>query len=471
MRTVDVVVIGGGISGLSVAWWLRQQGIDVIVLEKEQVCGGNMKTVRENGWLIERGPTSALETTPLFATMFDALGIMGERVYANQLARKRYIVRNGKLHTIPMSPGQFLATDLLSLKGKLRLLKEPFVGKTERDESVAEFIQRRLGSEFLDYAVDPFVAGVYAGTPENLSIRAAFPKLFSLEERHGGLVKGIIRERKERRASQASPKGRAKLFTFKEGMATFPAALARSLGERVRTGCEICDVGCEGGGYNVIFTRDGEQTTTTARVVVLSAPAHAVARMIAGISPGVSERIDSISYPPVGEVFLGFRKDQIRHRLDGFGFLVPAKENRKILGTIWSSSLFEGRAPDGQVALTAFVGGARQPEILELDDDKLSKVVIEELRAILGIIGEPTFMSITRWKKAIPQYSVGYEKTLKSIEDFESQNPGAFICSNFRGGVAIGDCVVSSEKAAARILDHLNRTSEYAERRTVTSEP
>ena len=181
-----VIVIGGGISGLIAAWWLHKAGADVTILEKDSFVGGTMHTLHEDGWLIETGPNSALETTPLFNEMFEGLGIDTERLYADERSNKRYILRDGKLHPLPMSPQAFLASSLWTLGGKLRLLKEPFIGRADKEETIAEFVERRLGREFLDYAISPFVAGVYAGNPEQLSVRSAFPKLYALEENMAG---------------------------------------------------------------------------------------------------------------------------------------------------------------------------------------------------------------------------------------------------------------------------------------------
>ena len=188
----DVVIVGAGISGLTAAYYLARAGVRVVVLDPGDAPGGTMRTVRDGPWLVETGPTSALETTPLFGEMFEGLGITAERLYADPASDRRYILRNARLHPLPMSPGAFLASSLWSVRGKLRLLKEPFVGRARAEETIAEFVTRRLGQEFLDYAINPFVAGVYAGDPSRLSVRAAFPKLYALEERYGGLVRGMV---------------------------------------------------------------------------------------------------------------------------------------------------------------------------------------------------------------------------------------------------------------------------------------
>ncbi|MBI3765618.1 MAG: protoporphyrinogen oxidase, partial [Ignavibacteriales bacterium] len=212
-----IVIVGAGISGLCVAHWLKQRGFRVIVMEKDSEVGGTMKTLRDNEWLIETGPNSALETTPLFNQLLDELGITNQRLYANEASATRYVVRDGRLLPLPTSPIAFLTSTIWTLNGKLRLLKEPFIGRAPFEESVADFVRRRLGKEFLDYAINPFVAGVYAGDPEKLSIQSAFPKLYSLESTYGGLMKGAIKSRRERKQRKEFSKDRAKLFSFVDG--------------------------------------------------------------------------------------------------------------------------------------------------------------------------------------------------------------------------------------------------------------
>jgi len=457
-----VVIIGAGISGLTAAYWLKKQGFDVTVLEKESYAGGTMHTLREDGWLVEAGPNSALETTPLFAQLFDELGISGQVVYADARANKRYILRSGNLHPLPMNPISFIGSRLWSWKGKLRLLREPFIGRAEREESVAEFVERRLGREFLDYAINPFVAGVFAGNPEELSVRAAFPKLYVLEEKYGGLIKGMIRGRKERSQRAEKAKDRARLFSFVEGMQVFPSALAKFLGESLKVNCSVDRISSRTlppteshspvkGTYTIGYRERGSTGSIEADLLILSVPAYAAATLIEPMDPSLASDLASVYYPPVAEVYLGFERERVRHPLDGFGFLVPEKENRNILGTIWSSSLFPKRSPDGFVALTTFVGGARQPDFVGRSDEELQGIVLEDLRPLLGINGFPAYMKITRWERAIPQYRLGYQEVLRRVEQFESKHRGMYFCSNFRGGISVGDCVMS----AARLVDSI----------------
>jgi oxygen-dependent protoporphyrinogen oxidase len=467
MIRADVVVIGGGISGLSTAWWLQRAGVDVIVLEKEKDVGGTMKTLRQDGWLVELGPNSTLETTPLIGQILRETGIEGERRYADASGNKRYILRNGTLHALPMSPAAFFGSRLWTLPGKLRLLKEPFVGRAIVEESVADFVERRLGREFLDYAINPFVSGVYAGRPEKLSVRYAFPKLYALEERYGGLIRGMIGGRRERKKRAETAKDRARMFSFAGGMHTFPLGIAAKLGERVRTEVAVTGVehgaGTSGSGrFRVSFTSRGIADAFHASAVVLSTPSSGAAELLGRIAPDCALRVKQIYYPPVAEIFFGFRAEQVGCPLDGFGFLVPEREKRKILGTIWSSSLFEGRAPGGNVALTTFAGGARQPEVAALDDNELGETVLRELRDIMGIMGSPVFSRIIRWPRAIPQYEVGYGTVLSAIDETEQRVPGLFLCSNYRGGIAVGDCIMSGERTATRVQEFLSHNTSHS---------
>ena len=452
----DAVIVGAGISGLTVAWFLRRAGMSVAVLDPGDAPGGTMQTVTDGGWMVETGPNSALETTPLFGEMFEELGIAGERLYADAAADRRYIVRDSHLHPLPMSPGAFLRSSLWSMKGKLRLLKEPFVGRAAGEETVAQFVRRRLGDEFLEYAINPFVAGVYAGDPAALSVRAAFPKLYALEKRYGGLIRGTVLGARERKGRAEKAKDRARMLSFRRGMQTFPIALGRSIGDDLRLQCAATSVERksspgEGAGFIVRYRRGGEAGSIESPSVVIAVPAYIAANFVRPFSEPLAGALGRISYPPVAEVFLGFPVSAMGRPLDGFGYLVPAREQRSILGTIWSSALFPGRAPAGYVALTTFVGGARQPLIAGLDDGELRRTVGAELRSLMGVKGDPVYVKIVRWEKAIPQYTLGHLELMERIGEIERQVRGLYLCGNYRGGIAVGDCLASGESLARRI--------------------
>ncbi len=459
--SASVVIIGGGISGLATAWWLHKTGVAVKVLERENEVGGTMQTVREDGWLVETGPNSALETTPLFKTLFSDLRLESELVYPSEISDNRYILRGGQLHALPMKPAAFLKSKLWSWPGKLRLLREPFVGRAKEEETIAQFVERRLGREFLDYAINPFVAGVYAGNPEQLSVRAAFPKLYALEEKYGGLIKGQIRGARERKKRAEKAKDRSRMFAFKSGMQVFPETLAQALGVRVQTGVIVQGVRQVKKNpfpvYEIAGKRKGKPFKLQSNVVIMAVPSYILKRFLAPLDGDLTTTLDEIYYPPVAEVFLGYRTSGIARSLDGFGFLVPAKEKRSILGTIWSSSLFPDRAPAGHAALTTFVGGSRQPEVTERDNKELITMVHEELASIMGVQERPVYHRIARWQKAIPQYNLGHLSRVAQMEKFEQSYPGIFLSGNFRGGIAVGDCIINSEKTAQRVQEYFKK--------------
>ncbi len=308
-----------------------------------------------------------------------------------------------------MKPALFFKSKLWSLAGKLRLLKEPFIGRSSKEETIAEFVTRRLGVEFLDYAINPFVAGVYAGSPEQLSVQAAFPKLYALEKNYGGLVKGQILGARERKKRAERAKDRSRLFSYRNGMQTLPDAIGKILGSRVRLNARVetvAPVSENGTGskqfIHVTGIENGKHFTFTGEAVILAVPSYNAAMMIGSLDTPLATSLKNIYYPPVAEVYLGFPDSAVRRPLDGFGFLIPEKEHRKILGTIWSSVLFRDRSPAGHSAFTSFVGGSRQPELAGLDDTELIALVVQELTPIMNITGTPVFTRVTRWEKAIP---------------------------------------------------------------------
>jgi oxygen-dependent protoporphyrinogen oxidase len=448
----NAVIIGAGISGLTVAFYLKRAGFDVTVLEADPDVGGTMKSKLVNGYLIESGPTSALETTPLLREIATEVGLSSEMIYSSDAAKNRYILRDGRLHALPMSPPAFFRSRLWSLGGKLRVLAEPFHGRATEEESIAQFVRRRLGQEFLDYAINPFVAGVYAGDPERLSVRAALPKLYALEEKYGGLVLGMIRGAKERRHRAEQAKVSAKMFSFHRGMGTLPEAIAAALGDAIITNARATRLITARESFRVEVERDGQSQLLDAQTLVLATPAYRASALVGALSTETAQHLDGIYYPPVTEVVFGYKVKSVGTDLNGFGFLVPEKERRRILGTIWSSTIFPGRAPEGHVELTTFVGGTRQPEIALLADEELIKVVSEELKAIMRTEGEPDFVHLSRWERAIPQYNLGHLKTIAALEQFERAYPGIHFCANYRGGIAVGDCIMSGHKTAEMIL-------------------
>jgi len=452
MENKKIIILGAGISGLATAFQLQQKGYEVTVLEKKSEPGGSMISEKSNGFLVEYGPNSGLETTPIIKQLVKDVGLSEEMIYANEKGNKRYILRGGKLFPLPMGVSQFLKTKLFSTKAKLRLFLEPFIGKSDDGyyQSISDFVRRRLGQEFLDYAINPFVAGVYAGNPDKLSVKSAFPKLYRLEEVYGGLIKGMIKGRKERKERGEDSKQDAKMFSFKNGMQSFPIALASKLNQ-VQYNCEVLKVEKNDADYRIIYTQNGEEKQLTVKKILSAVPAYISAKIFSTIDNSLSNHLNQIYYPPVMALSLGFNKKDIGQPLDGFGYLIPEKENKSYLGAIWSSVIFEGRAADDKAAFTIFIGGARSPELFEMTEEELYKKVLAEFKETMKISTEPIFVRKKIWQKAIPQYNIGYIEHENYFEKFEKENQGLYLGGNYRGGISVGDCIKNSEKMVKAI--------------------
>ncbi len=414
-------------------------------------------TIHRDGALVETGPNSALDTTPRINELLDALGIRNERAEANAVASTRYVVRDGRLLPLPTSPGAFLATSAFTPGAKFRLWREPFVPPAPPDveESVATFVRRRLGTEFLDYAIDPFVAGIYAGDPERISVSAAFPRLHALEQKYGSLIKGQFQGARERRRAAGKAANAAGSFSFRNGMQTLTDALARAV-TRVTTGVSIGQLERDSdGSWTIAGTRGGEPFVRHARSVVLATPAYEAAKLVHLLAPPAKQGLVAIPYAAIASIATVYRRSDIAHSLAGFGFLVPRREQRKLLGCLFSSSMFDGRAPDGTVLLTSFVGGERHPELPAESDAQLAAIVHGDLQALLGAGGDPEWTAITRWTHAIPQYNLGHRERLRPVEDAERALPGLFFCASYRGGVSVGDRIQSAHTAADAVTRFL----------------
>ena len=449
-----IAVIGGGATGLAAAYKLTQLGRRVRLFEASSRLGGAVHSELSDGWLVEAGPNTILENHRDILSLVTELGLDQERVVASPDAKNRYIVRDGKLHAVPTSPIALWRTPLFSGHSKRRLFTELWAKPQERaiDISLAEFVASHFGQEIVDYALNPFVSGVYAGDPAQLSTRLTFPQLLDGEQSHGSLIRGQIAQAKARRA-RGEPKTR--IVSFRNGLQALTDALARRLPdgtlelnatvENLRTAL--------GAPWRVTWTRDGATHTEEFGAVVVALPSAALARLTFGLDAHRPLTVlNAIVHPPVASLFLGFRREQVRHPLDGFGALIPAIERRKILGVLFSSSLFPERAPEGHVALTAMVGGSTRPEMAALAPDELRAQVIVELRDLLGVTGEPVFHRLNIWPRAIPQYNLGYERFLDEIATVEQLYGGLFIGGQARNGIALPNCLRAgltlAEKAA-----------------------
>ncbi len=460
-----VAIVGGGIAGLSLAHALlrrgaRDRGVEVTVVEKSPRPGGNIRTEEVDGYLCEWGPNGFLDSVPETLELIGSLGLEDHVQVSDERARKRYIYRRGRLHLLPGGPGEFLASGLLSGRGKLRIALEPFAPpRPEGDETIHAFASRRIGREAADVLIDSMVSGVFAGDSRQLSLRACFPKMWQMETDHGGLVRALFAKMRQRRRGPegaiGSPAGR--LTSFRGGTEELVRGLAQALGDRLRTSARIVALrespaagdGSPGRRYVLDLERGG---AVEANAVVLSGPSSESAAIVAGADPELAGALREIPAAPLVVVCLAYEESRLPRPLDGFGFLVPRGEGPRILGALWDSSIYPGRAPAGRVLIRAMVGGAQDPEAIALSEDRLLEIVRGDLAVTMGLDLEPVFLRIFRHPLGIPQYTVGHRYRLERIEEYLARHPALHVAGNSYRGVAINSCVAEAGPLADRLL-------------------
>ena len=430
-----IVIVGGGISGLAVGFELLERGVapgDLLVLEAEGHAGGNIRTDLFDGFVVERGPNGFLDNSPPTFDLIRRIGLESRLLPSDESAALRFIYRSGRLHEVPMGPLSLLRSGLLSARGKLRLLREPFVPRGgSPEESVFEFAARRIGPEAARVLVDSMVSGVYAGDAKRLELRAAFPRMEEMERRYGGLVRALLAIRRERKksgessgagAGPAGPGG--KLTSFASGLEEMIEALAKRMGSSVRFAApaEAIDAGPRGG-YRVRLA-SGE--TIDASAVVLSCPSPAAARLVRPLDEELASLLSDIPSASIAVVATVYRDDEMEAPR-GFGFLVPRGEGPRILGCLWDSSTWRGRAPEGRVLLRTMIGGAHDPDAIWMSDADLLLLVARDLGACMGMRAAPIDHRIYRYALGIPQYRPGHSSRLARIRLRLIERPGLFV--------------------------------------------
>jgi len=448
-----IIIIGGGISGLSLAYLLHTQmpSLDIIVLEAEERLGGKIWTDKTEGFLCEAGVNGFLNNKP--RTLELAAGLLLSPLKSNDAARKRFIFSEGRLHSLPESPPAFFKSDLLNVWGRLRIVCEMFIRRGRKeDESLADFGRRRLGREAFEKLIDPMASGIYAGDPEALSLKSCFPKIHQLETEYGSLIRALLRlqvKAKKEGRSGPGPGPGGVLTSFYDGMETFILALKASLGARVRSLSKVVSLTGKRDRFTLCL-EDGSSMESDC--VVMATPAHASSEILRDFDQALSRSLSEIPYPAVSVVCLGYKKEKIGRSLDGFGFLVPFREGRRILGTLWDSSIFPNRAPEGYVLLRTMLGGARASHLAIQDQKMIVDTVSTEVGDIMGFKVQPDFTRVYVHQKAIPQYTLGHQGRLDTMERLLARYKGLFLAGNSYRGISVNDCIENSYRLADQLM-------------------
>lgn len=444
-----VVIVGGGIAGLAIAAELRRRSpsASVAVLEASPRPGGSIRSTKEFGFLYEWGPTGFLDNAPDTLDLARQAGLGHRLLPANAEAARRFVVRGRRLRELPHGPLGFFASSLLSPGGRLRVLREPFIAakRDGADESVLSFATRRIGKEAAEVLVDAMVTGIWAGDSRRLSVVSAFPKLVALEREHGSLVRGMLARRK----GSGGPTGPSGTLTsFPNGLEELPTAIAASLGEALKLSTRVTGLDHATGAWRVAIEPGG---VIEADDVVVAIPSNLAASLLAGLDRALSDRLAAIPSAPVAVVHLGFAGTDAGDNLPGFGALAPRGETESLLGVLVPSNIFPDRAPVGSLLATAMLGGARDPAIVEKDDDAIVAKALAEIGAISGLKSQPRFVRVIRHMRAIPQYNLGHAERLAAIDADLRRQPGLHLAGNSYRGIAINACIADARVVAGAL--------------------
>ena len=457
-RRVDVLICGGGISGLSLAAWLREGGVDAVVLDRNPQPGGVIATIHQDGFIFERGPNTVLDKYDSFNALIQLAGLEDEIIRVPLATQQRHVWLGGRLNEVPTGPLAFLRTPLLTARDKLALFREAFVPPVQEDETIANFVRRRLGPAWLRNLITPMVSGIWAGDPERMSIAHSFPIMKELERDGGSLLRGALRRMRRvaaQRKAAGLPRRKKNLVSFRDGLQRLPIVLAERLGERYQPASTILGITPEeGGGFSVQSRHDGTEQTWHARELVIAAEADQAAAWLQGFDEETAIALRSFPYNRLAVVALGIDASDATLP-PGFGFLAPRNERLRILGAIVNSNFLPGRAPAGCAAMTIFIGGDLDPAAADLSEAELIEVVRHDLGLAMNWRGPVRSAYVERWPRGIPQYDMLHHDRLRWIEAAEARWPGLNLVGNWRGGVSIGDRVETTRGLAATIIQRL----------------
>lgn len=481
----SVAVVGGGVSGLAAAYRLKAEGVAVTVFEAENHSGGKITSFSEDGFIWEKGPNTMTQSNPEVGRIIDGLHLREKQQYPVKQS-KRYIVRNGKPELLPSNPFTFLGSKLLSARAKFNILFEPFLWSRRqldepqpfaKDESVGDFLARHVGHEVVDFLVDPFLAGTSGSDPNSLSMKHAFPDLWQIEERYGSLIVGAIKsslfkkKANQRASNSKSKKSSRSSFSFVGGLQTLTDALSDFIGQdSLRCNARVLSLACNQQGnplrdsWGISFSSDSHDSKSWANpifdAVVMTVPLSDFQHMelCKDGKPYSHKFVPQVTYQPLSVTVMGFKREDVKHPLDGFGVLVPSKEQVngfQTLGTLFSSSMFPNRAPSDTLLFTSFIGGSRNRELAGKAGTELKAAAINDLHQLVGVMGQPVFFRHVFWSRAFPQYGPGYDGVLNALQKLEEDLPGFYYAGNHRDGLAVGKALASGYNIAGRVLEYL----------------
>jgi oxygen-dependent protoporphyrinogen oxidase len=462
----DVIVIGGGISGLTAAWHLKRAGVDLCLLEGDKEVGGVTRTERRDGFLLEKGPFNVIVRDPTFEALLDGVADEVKVVTADRAARKRYLYRGGRLLAVPTDPVRLLTTPLLSMGAKWRLVSGLIASRRSqgREETIEQVAIRRFGKEVTDTMISAVVAGIFAGDIRRLSLKACFPTIAGVDGEARSLIGyGIASAFRSKKGKKQSHRRRWRgLVSFEGGLGALTQALGRSLGSGHVSDCRVQEIRSADAGYEVVCRKgDGTSLSLRCRRLVLAPSADETARLLEALMPDAAKILRTIESAPMVVLNLGFKKADVGHPLEGFGFLAPHDETGyPLLGILWADSIFPHHAPPDHRLIRVFIGGSRDPDAAGRSDDELLTISLDASRDLLHLSGEPVLVDVCRYPEAIPQYGLRYMDKIERLRTLIASRPNLHLVGNYLEGVSLNDCIRCATNTAEKIIRTADRVDD-----------
>ena len=437
-KQVDTIILGAGISGLTLAHYLNKKNLDFLVVESKPRVGGNIISFEKSGFVCENGPNTVLLNKKSVVELIDEIGLKDKIIFPNDYNNKRFLLRKGKLVPIPQNFIEFIKTNLLSLTSKLRLIIEIFIPKHSRNVSVKNFFKKRFGNNFEEIFVEPFLTGIYAGETNKMSTKHVLNKIWNMEQKSGSIIVDTLKRKKKLNKSRS--------FNFKNGLIDFVLAINKNISNKVILKSEVTSVKKIKKGYEIIINNN---IIYHCKNLISTLPAYGLANII--FDKKISKNLKKINYCPIMVLHLGIEKYKIKENIDGFGVLTKKKDNQSFLGILFNSRIFPHVAPQENDLLTVIIGGARQPQLIDQDVNKLKKTIINEIRKIISYDGKIIMENIFLWKNGIPQYDLDHDVLIKNISDFHKKNKNFYILGNYIKGISVSDCIQNAFELSKKL--------------------